>query len=134
MLASRKMLLMLQLGLVLTFGLSAGLKLYDRMDFLFQLGKIGMVGFNMAVVLSYAVPIVEIVVALCLFVKPRIGAMMAAGLLIVFSGVLIYAQPPDGCGCFGKMLDFGLWGALVRNVGLLIVAWVVYVKSKRFVF
>jgi hypothetical protein len=122
---------MVQLGLVLTFGLSAILKLYDRMDFLFQLGKIGLVGFGGAVVLSYAVPAVELMVAFCLFVKPRIGALMAAILLMSFTSVLIYAQPPDGCGCFGKVLDFGLWGALVRNFVLLGAVGVVYANSKK---
>ena len=54
--------------------------------------------------LALAVPVVELVVALGLFILPRIAAGVAVGLLLAFTGVLFIAlwrRTPARCACFG---------------------------------
>lgn len=62
-------------------------------------------GFRATYPLSVAVPAVEAVLAVALVVHPRVGGVAAAGLLAVFSAVLVdrlsrgFTAP---CNCFGS--------------------------------
>lgn len=76
-------------------------------------------------VLAVAVPIAEIALALVLVRFPRVGAMLAVGLLGSFSLLLWRAKasnPTVRCGCFGAADDEPVtWVTFVRN-GVLITA------------
>jgi uncharacterized membrane protein YphA (DoxX/SURF4 family) len=75
--------------------------------------------------LAVAVPAVEIALAVILVLFPRVGAMLAAGLLISFSLLLWRAKtsnPTVRCGCFGAADDEPVtWVTFVRN-GVLVGA------------
>jgi hypothetical protein len=82
---------------------------------------------------------VEIVTAICLLVRPtvRAGALLAAALLIGFSGFALYYVyvlhgEPLECGCFGKIIgsQLGLTTAL-RNLALLVPTFLVFFGFRR---
>lgn len=72
--------------------------------------------------------------ALLLGYKPRTAALILAGLLCVFSGVLLVTVTRGidiACGCFGSQNDPISWWHFVRNGGLFVSALCIMMQRKH---
>ena len=109
--------------LAVVFGWAAFAKLGDRFGAARRFQRLGLPAASAMV---WVVVAVEIVTAIALLTRPRIGGVVAAVVLVSFTvfladairrGVLV------GCGCFGQAADHPVSARdLVRNAGLLAVA------------
>ncbi|MEO1060440.1 MAG: MauE/DoxX family redox-associated membrane protein [Actinomycetota bacterium] len=109
--------------LSLLFGWAAATKLGDRFG---ATGRFRRLGLPAPAAMVGIVASVEVVTAIALVTRPRMGGIIAAVVLVSFTvfladairrGVLV------GCGCFGQAADHPVSTRdLVRNVGLLAVA------------
>ena len=109
--------------LAVVFGWAAFAKLGDRFG---AAGRFRRLGLPAPSAMVWIVVSVEIVTALALVTRPRLGGVIAATVLVGFTvfladairrGVLV------GCGCFGQAADHPVSARdLVRNVGLLALA------------
>lgn len=130
-------------GLIALFLFTAGAKLWILKDFAANVGELlSASGFNYARWMwpvTFAVLSLEVITAALLLIPRtvRIGALLAAALLIGFSGYALYYVyvlngEPLECGCFGKIIgsQLGVRTAL-RNLVLLVPAIIVFVGYKR---
>ncbi|MHB8467203.1 MAG: MauE/DoxX family redox-associated membrane protein [Acidimicrobiales bacterium] len=65
----------------------------------------GALGLPTPRVLAVLVPLVELVTAAVLCVRPDLGGFLALGVLLVFTAVVVRSlavRSPAGCGCFGS--------------------------------
>lgn len=92
-------------------------------------GEFKKIGLPRPDLLARSVPVFEIVTAAGLLIFPRQSAWVALGLLLAFSGVVIWMLAQGiaaGCGCFGEASDEEVSKIdLVRNallLGLAVVA------------
>jgi hypothetical protein len=129
-------------GIAALFLFTAGAKLWIVKDFATSVTDL-LLASNLNARWTWPVTItviaVEIVTAICLLVRPmvRAGALLAAVLLIGFSGFALYYVyvlhgEPLECGCFGKIIgsQLGLTTAL-RNLALLIPTFLVFFGFRR---
>lgn len=109
--------------LAVVFGWAAFAKLGDRFG---AAGRFRRLGLPAPTAMVWVVVTLEIVTAIALVTRPRIGGVIAGVVLVSFTlfladairrGVLV------GCGCFGQAADHPVSTRdLVRNIGLLAVA------------
>ena len=134
----RVILLISRFGLAGLFLFTAGAKLWILKIFASSVAELlSATGLNperWTWPVTFAVISVEIVTALFLLLPRavRIGALLAAALLIGFSGFALYYVyvlhgEPLECGCFGRIIgsQLGLTTAL-RNLALLVPTFIVY--------
>lgn len=91
------------LTLSLVFAGAALAKLRDRRT---AASGFRSLGLGHATVLVPAIAAVELALSAALLIAPRLGALLAFGLLSVFTGVLVRARRQDNnafCGCFGAI-------------------------------
>ncbi len=77
----------------------------------------------------WCVVVVELMTAVTLLVRPRLGAVAALTLLIVFTGALVVLQrryPSAPCRCFGERSNapIGIWH-YARNLGMMFACLVI---------
>jgi hypothetical protein len=134
----RVILLISRFGLAGLFIFTAGAKLWILKIFASSVAELlsatGVNSVRWTWPVTFAVISVEIVTALFLLLPRavRIGALLAAALLIGFSGFALYYVyvlhgEPLECGCFGRIIgsQLGLTTAL-RNLALLVPTFIVY--------
>ena len=134
----RVILLISRFGLAGLFLFTAGAKLWILKIFASSVAELlsatGVNPVRWTWPVTIAVISVEIVTALFLLLPRavRIGALLAAALLIGFSGFALYYVyvlhgEPLECGCFGRIIgsQLGLTTAL-RNLALLVPTFIVY--------
>lgn len=117
--------LLLRVCLSVLFVVAALAKLMDLPGTRAGIAGFGM-GPRLAGILSVALPVTELCVALLLVLAPLPGAAAAAALLLMFSLVvvvnLLQGRAP-ACNCFGSMSETPIsWRIAVRNMGLILVA------------
>ena len=130
-------------GLAALFLFTAGAKLTIVSTFATNVGELlSASGFNYARWMwpvTVAVIALEVIIAVLLLIPRtvRLGALLAAMLLVGFAGYALYYVyvlhgEPLECGCFGKILgrQLGLKTAL-RNLALLVPTIVVFVGYSR---
>ena len=130
-------------GLAALFLFTAGAKLWIVKDFAASVAELlaasGWNPMRWMWRVTIAVIAVEIVTTIFLLWPRtvRAGALLAAALLIGFSGFALYYVyilhgEPLECGCFGKIIgsQLGLSTAL-RNLGLLVPAFIVFFGYRR---
>ncbi|MEM9710835.1 MAG: MauE/DoxX family redox-associated membrane protein [Actinomycetota bacterium] len=109
--------------LAVVFGWAAFAKLGDRFAATGRFRRLGLPAPGLAVRLIVAV---ELVTALALVTRPRIGGIVAIAVLAAFTLFLadaIRRGVQVGCGCFGQAADHPVSGRdLARNVALVAVA------------
>ncbi len=111
------------LALALVLATAGALKARDPRG-----SKAGMarLGVPLPAVMARVVPIAELATAAMLVGAPRIGAIVAAGLLASFTVVLVAAIRSGrdvSCGCFGSASEAPVtWATVARNGALLVVA------------
>lgn len=122
-------------GVGLIFLYAAVPKLFDIKHFSRTVGAYGLVPEALVMAVAILLPLLEIVIAIGLFIKKKIAVYSSLGLLFVFIAVLGYAIWMGfdiDCGCFGsddpEYTAFnGLKFAFVRDVllalFLLFVLW-----------
>lgn len=109
--------------LAVVFAWAAFAKLGDRFG---SAGRFRRLGLPAPATAVWVVASIEIVTAIALVTRPRVGGLIAAVVLVSFTvfladairrGVLV------GCGCFGQAADHPVSARdLVRNAGLLVLA------------
>ena len=130
-------------ALVALFLFTAGAKLWIIKGFAANVGELlSASGFNYARWMwpvTFAVLSLEVITAALLLIPRtvRLGALLAAALLLGFSGYALYYVyvlhgEPLECGCFGRIIgsQLGVKTAL-RNLGLLVPAIIVFLGYKR---
>ena len=131
-------------GLAALFLFTAGAKLVTIKSFAANVGELvsasGFTQSRWTWPAAFGVICAEIVIAICLLLPRtvRLGALLAAGLLIGFSAFGLYYRYglgyPEGleCGCFGGIIasQLGVTTAL-RNLALIIPAIVVWFGYKN---
>lgn len=123
------------LGLV--FILSGILKLYPIEPFEFEFIELGVGTFTTAPFMARILISVEILLGLLLIFNQWLAKWVlhsTAGLLILFSGYLIYQLIEKGnsgnCGCFGTIIAMTPLQALIKNVILLCMAAFLYLNNR----
>jgi hypothetical protein len=130
-------------GLAALFLFTAGAKLWILKGFATNVSDLlAASGFNQVRWMwpvTLAVIAAEIVTAIFLLLRPtiRAGALLAAALLIGFSGFALYYVyilhgEPLECGCFGKLIgsQLGLTTAL-RNLAFLVPTFLVFLGFRQ---
>lgn len=86
----------------------------------------GALGLPLPSVLARVVPVAEVAVAVALLAVPGWGAVVAVGLLVLFTALLvslIRSGQQISCSCFGAVSDEPVsWVEVVRNAALLAAA------------
>jgi hypothetical protein len=134
----RVILLISRFGLAALFLFTAGAKLWILKTFASSVAELlaasGINSVRWMWPITIVVIAVEIVTAVCLLLPRtvRVGALLAAALLIGFSSFALYYVyvlhgDPLECGCFGNIIgsQLGLTTAL-RNLGLLVPTFIVF--------
>lgn len=107
-------------AVALVFSVSAATKLRDRPGTARSFAELGLVA---PTELAWLVPVLEILTAIVLVVAPVAGAVIALGLLVAFTAVIlgvIRSGAAVRCACFGatSVAPVG-WGSVVRNLVLI---------------
>lgn len=117
--------------------LSSGfLKLLAITQFQASLYKLAMIYDSYVPVLSYLIPITEILFALLLIFKLKTYLVSKALLVmfILFTAVLItklIEGSEASCGCFGSLIDGSIGtSTILRNIGLLIICFIIYLNAE----
>ena len=113
---------------IVLVGAAAG-KFAAHDQFLRTLVAIPWISLKSARTLSRLVPIIELGTALVLVALPRLGAMLASGILLVFTAVLaieLSAGRTFQCHCFGgRSVEATGPATIVRNLALIAAAIIV---------
>jgi len=136
-------LLVSRFGLAALFLVTAGAKLWILKTFASSVAELlsasGVNAARWTWPVTIAVITVEIITALCLLLPRAVpaGALLAAALLVGFSGFALYYVyvlhgEPLECGCFGKIIgsQLGLTTAL-RNLALLVPTFIVFFGYRK---
>jgi len=121
------------LGLIF---IAAGLlKAVDPAEFARQIGTYGIVAGRAPVFLAYLIIPLELALgsALVIGYRPRLAAILTAGLLLVFMGATAYAWSQgktEGCGCFGSIASRTPGQVLMEDTGFLALACLAMLLSR----
>lgn len=126
--------LVAQLGIAVVFLAAALGKIGDAGAFARQIHHFRLLPFGLENTLAITLPWIELVAALALLLRfrPRAGAVITAGLMVLFVFVVAAAVARGldiECGCFGTS-DASRVGTakLIENVGLLALALIASLK------
>ena len=116
-----------RIGLGLVFLAAGSLKGADPLEFLRQIENYDLVAGRPAVVLTYVLIPLEMVLGVALLVgfRTRLAAGVTAGLLVVFIGATGYAWSQgktEGCGCFGSLASRTPAQVVMEDLGFLSLA------------
>ena len=121
-------------GLFLIAGLT---KAYDPAGFATEIQNYHLVPWVGGVLLSLFLPWVEIIAGGTLFLKrlERGALLLISAMLLAYCAALISAMARGlniECGCFGRLISStGIVWALVRNVGLIVLAGILWIFGRR---
>ena len=129
-----RVVLVAQVAIALVFMAAALGKISDPASFAKQIHYFRLVPMGFENTVAIMLPWIELVAALALLMRahPRSGAMVTAGLMVLFVAVVAAALARGldiECGCFGTSDASRVGGAkLLENVGLLALAVVASLK------
>lgn len=109
-----------------------GYKIADYLEAM-HLESIASISLTMAIILA----VLELVIGLSLFFNllPRLGALGSLLMLAFFTPLTLWlaiANPVSDCGCFGDALIITNWQTFFKNVILLAMTILIFVKRKKF--
>ena len=123
-----------RLVLALLFFVSAVTKSADPNEFARQVGDFGLVFDALVTPTAWAIILAEWLIAVSLALSLRHSVIAAAGLLLLFIGVLTYGMALGldiECGCFGPAIHVSLRTQLLTDLGLLLLCAIIYRGEKR---
>ena len=125
---TRKFVPALRVMLGLLFLYAGAAKATDVAMFAAQIQRLGLENATLTTAFAHYLPFLEMICGMALLIRRfAMGAtLLCVGLLVVFEGVMAYAWYhgyEGSCGYFGKFFGgTSIGAALIRNVGLLVIA------------
>jgi uncharacterized membrane protein YphA (DoxX/SURF4 family) len=125
-----------QLAIGVVFLFAALPKIGDMQSFALQIHNYRMIPVALENLMAITLPWIELVIALALLlgIYPRSGAMLSAGLMVVFLvaiGQAVARGLDIDCGCFGttRAAEVG-FTKLAEDVGLLVLALIASLRAR----
>ncbi len=109
-------------------------KFTDYFNLAFNLPSLAPTSLFLAIMLAATELIAGVM--LVFFLKPKIGAWIALGFMILFTPITLYlaiANPVHDCGCFGDALVLTNWETFYKNLVLIAIAIILVVFRKHII-